>query len=200
MQNKTLLITRTGILLALTVVMQYLGSLLGSALTLGLGTQLLVGSLVNMMLFLTTLYCGILCALVVSFLAPIIAYLFGIMKVALPIVIPFVGLGNALLCCVFYSVLLIIKGKRLISLPISVVISAAIKFVFLALVLTPILSSFSMDETIISALTIIFGVTQLETALIGGVLFFSVYLILNKAKIKTATEIRMQANRSEKND
>ena len=200
MRNKTLLITRAGAFLALAVVMQYFGGLLGNALTLGIGTQLLVGSLVNMMLFLTTLYCGVLCALVVSFLTPTIAYMLGIMKVALPIVIPFIGMGNVLLCLIFYFILRIIKGKRTIILPISVVISAAIKFVFLALIFIPILSKFSIDKTIINALTVIFGITQLETALIGGVIFFGVYLILNKAKIKTADEIRIEANRSEKNE
>ena len=94
MDLSTKFITRTGLLLALTIGLQLLSRSLG-------GTTLITGSLVNMMLIVTTSILAWQGGAVVGFFTPIIAFLLGIMK--FPMLVPFIIIANLVLVLCYYS-------------------------------------------------------------------------------------------------
>jgi len=76
-------ITRTAILLALTVIFQSFRA-----------PQLITGTLVNGMLLISAGYVGMWSGVIIGLFTPVLAFLFGIMK--FPPMIPFIMIGNAL--------------------------------------------------------------------------------------------------------
>ena len=95
MNFSTKFVTRTGLLLALTIGLQLLSRSLG-------GTQLITGSLVNMMLLLSTMILGWQGGAAVGFFTPIIAVLLGIMGV--PVLVPAIIIANLVLVISHYFI------------------------------------------------------------------------------------------------
>ena len=92
--DKTRVVTRTGLALALLVVLQFLSSMALGSLP-QLAKQLITGSLVNMMLALSVVFIGMWPGIAVGILSSVLATLLGIGPV-FPVITPFIAASNAI--------------------------------------------------------------------------------------------------------
>ena len=146
MMNSTKFITRTGLLLALTIGLQLLSRSLG-------GTTLVTGSLVNMMLIISTVILGWQGGTAVGFFTPVIAVLIGIMK--FPLLVPFIVIANFVLVISYY---LLNNYNQYLGLGVG----AVVKFLVLALAVRKIIE---VPPPVVK----IMQLPQLYHALIGGI-------------------------------
>jgi hypothetical protein len=167
-------ITRTAVLIAITVVLQ--------ALTLQLGNQLITGSIVNLMLILSVMTGGLATGLTVGAVTPVLPTLLGFGPLW-PIV-PFIALGNMSLVALWHFI-----GNRKIGSSIyiayilALVTGATAKFLVLffgvAQLAVPILLRLPEPQaTVVSGL---FSYPQLITASTGGVCAIILLPLLQKA-------------------
>ena len=186
MNKKVLIIARTGIMLALVLVLQYVGALIGRAAFPGIGSTILVGSLVNFVLALAAFYCGIWGGLVIGMLTPVMALLIG--QMGQPVLFPFVGIGNALFVALMWA-----SGKlrwnEWIRLIAGLVAASAVKFCWMCFAVVPLLPALGIPEKAIPTLTVNFGLLQLWAALIGGAIAVLVKKALNRSGIKEEQEL-----------
>lgn len=156
-------ITKTGLLLALALVIQ-----------IGLApfAQPVVGPLVNMVLLLSVAVVGPLGAAMVGGLTPIVAFLVGIMTL-LP-VLPVIMMGNV----VFVMVLWI---SRRWSPVIGVMLAALAKFSVMAVGVRILASAFltNLPPPVIATLSL----PQLSSALLGGFMGVLVLRYLPKSLV-----------------
>lgn len=159
-------ITRTAVLLALIIVVQFLHL-----------QQPVTGPLINMIILIAGISTGFIGGISIAFLSPWTAYItqthaaFGSI---LPVV-PFIMIGNAVYVCVF--LLFRIKKKNLITDSIGIILGSIIKFLILYSAVTYILVN--LKKPII----LLMSFPQLITALIGGVLALILEQILKPSKI-----------------
>ena len=92
MNKRTLWITRTAVLTAMLVVLQ--------AATQATGNTVITGSVVNMLLIISVMACGILSGIAVAVISPVMAKLIGIGP--LWSLIPFIMAGNITLVLVWH--------------------------------------------------------------------------------------------------
>ena len=185
--KKTMWITRTGVLLALLLALQW--ATLGTKAFAG---QYITGSLVNCVLAVSALTAGLSSGLVIAMLSPIFAYLLGIAPQL--VVVPAIMAGNCALVLVLWAV-----GRGDAPMwrkAVAVVLAAVCKFVVLYLLVVQVIcgvgASFLLGQSffgapvllqpMIQALPLTFSWPQLITALIGGTLGVLVSRILGKAK------------------
>ena len=159
MRNKILWITRTAVMVALLITLQWATSSLG---------QFVTGSCVNAVLVVATLTAGIWSGVAVALLSPFCAFLLGIGPKLIQIV-PAIALGNVVLVLL---VALLLGGK---ALPwwrkvLGVVASAIAKFLVLYLavvqVIIPLMGE-ALKQKQVETFTAMFSWPQLVTALIG---------------------------------
>ena len=170
----TVFITRTAILLALTLVFQYLGRFI----PLGPNSNFIVGPLVNACLLITAHFVGIGSAAIVSVVTPLFAALTNTSATA-PFVLmfsPFIAAGNFVYALMYW--LLYKKGKAAASG--GTAIGAVLKFLLLSQGVKFMLGIKEMPGPAQTALTLMFGWPQLVTAAIGGVLAMAVIVVLEK--------------------
>lgn len=187
--KKTMWITRTGVLLALLLALQW--ATLGTKAFAG---QYITGSLVNCVLAVSALTAGLSSGLVIALLSPIFAYLLGIAPQL--VVVPAIMAGNCALVLVLWAV-----GRGDAPMwrkAVAVVLAAVCKFVVLYLLVVQVIcgvgASFLLGQSffgapvllqpMIQALPLTFSWPQLITALIGGVLGILVSKILSRAGAK----------------
>ena len=181
MKKNVLWITRTAVLLALLVVLQWLTKPWG---------QLVTGSCVNGVLAIAALFGGISCSLTVALVSPVCAYLFGIAPQVLTV--PVIMLGNA----VFVAVLGVLGGvkKPLWRNAMGWVIGAVGKFLVLyvlvqygicGILADGLMAQGLLKAPMLKALPATFGATQLVTALIGGGVALAMLPVLKKAIKRT---------------
>ena len=187
--KKTIWITRTGVLLALLLALQW--ATLGTKAFAG---QYITGSLVNCVLAVSALTAGLSSGLVIALLSPIFAYLLGIAPQL--VVVPAIMAGNCALVLVLWAV-----GRGDAPMwrkAVAVVLAAVCKFVVLYLLVVQVIcgvgASFLLGQSffgapvllqpMIQALPLTFSWPQLITALIGGVLGILVSKILARAGAK----------------
>jgi uncharacterized membrane protein len=172
--EKVLWITRTAVLIAITVVLQ--------ALTLQLGNQFITGSIVNLMLILAVMTCGLATGLTVSAVTPVLPTLLGFGPLW-PIV-PFIALGNMALVTLWHFIGNRNIGNNIyIAYIMALVAGAVAKFLVLffgvSRLAVPVLLSLPEPQaTVISGL---FSYPQLITASIGGVCAIILLPLLLKA-------------------
>lgn len=192
MKNKsTLWIARTGLMLALLVVAQFIGSKLIPAGAVVLGpmsiTQLITGSLVNMILILTAAVVGLWSGVAVGVLSAVLALVLGIQGQA--IITPAVALGNVvivLVTWVFFS-LAAKKGQKPFGVLgiAGIVVGAAAKCVFLWLSVPALLTLVpEIKPQVAEKLSMMFSYPQFVTALIGGALALAVIPAVKKVASK----------------
>ncbi len=163
MKEKTLWITRTGLLLALLIALQ--------AITRPLG-QLVTGSCVNALLALSAGLCGTACGLTVALLSPVFAWLLGIAPQIL--VVPAIMLGNAVFILVLSrSPRSGLQIRQLACWLAAACAKAAVLYSLVKLVLCGCLAPALTAQGLLSqamqkALPLQFSWPQLVTALIGG--------------------------------
>ena len=93
-KGKTLWITRTAVFIALLVVLQ--------AATASLGNTIITGSVVNMLLVVSVMTCGMMSGLCVAVISPVMAKLIGIGP--LWSLIPFIIAGNITLILTWHFI------------------------------------------------------------------------------------------------
>lgn len=187
MNKKLMLLTRTAVMLACVIVFQWLGKLLGDAIFPGVGSTILVGSLVNLVLYVTTIFCGVIGAVCVGLLTPVMALVIG--QLAFPILIPFVGLGNVILVLTFWAIAKYIKIPDLACKALGVVGGSLLKFLYMGFALVALLPVLGFNEKQVAMMSVNYGWVQLVAAIIGGIIFYGVYKGLQKAGLKSVSEL-----------
>ena len=175
MKSKALWVTRTAVMLALLITLQWLTKPLG---------QLVTGSCVNAVLAVTVLVCGMSSGVTVALLSPVFAYLLGIAPQILTV--PAIMIGNT----AFVVVLRLTYGKALWKSAIGLLAAALCKFALLYVLVTyvicgvlaqPLLAQGLLKEPMLKMLPATFSAPQLVTALIGGAVALAIAPVLKKA-------------------
>ncbi|HEY3314550.1 MAG TPA: ECF transporter S component [Bacillota bacterium] len=159
------LITRTAILLALTVAAQLFSGRLGQAVT---------GPLVNGMLFISAYAVGAVGGILIGAITPWVALAYGLVKAPAAAVVPFIMVGNALLVIVFAA---FHRVSRTWGRYPGVAVAAVVKFLALAGAVRYLLS---LKPAVAAA----FGVPQLFTALGGGVIGLVIMAALDRVWVQ----------------
>lgn len=165
--HRTLWVTRTGVLIALLVVLQWATSAMG---------QYVTGSCVNAVLAVATLAGGLWSGVAVAAQSPFCAKLFGIGPQLIQIV-PAIAVGNL----VFVLVLHFVCRKQKI---VGLICGAAAKFGTLYLLvvqfIVPMLAE-NLKPQQIATFSAMFSYPQLITALIGGSVAMAILPVLKRA-------------------
>ena len=159
MKNRIFWITRTGVLIALLIALQWATS--------GLG-QFVTGSCVNAVLVIATLVAGQFSGIVVALLSPFCAFLLGIGPRLIQIV-PAIALGNVVF--VWFVHILLGRGDTVLwQKVLRIVLCAGAKFLTLYIavvgVLIPTMGP-AVSQKQAQTFTSMFSWPQLVTALIG---------------------------------
>lgn len=164
---QTKMITRTAMLLALTLVFQ---------IGFRQFAQPVVGPLVNMMLIISVMLVGMPSAMMIGILTPLIAFVAGIIGV-FPL-IPMIIAGNMVYVLVFG----IIKEKAAFPLgaPVAVVAASLAKFALLFTAVRTVLPLMIVEVK--PPVIATFSLPQLYTALVGGFLALLLYKMLPMGK------------------
>lgn len=170
-KDKVRYLTRTAMLLALTIVFQSVGRFF----PFGPNNNFIVGPLVNACLIISAGLIGIYAGAAVSILSPFGAILTGAV-LPLPLA-PFVALGNFALVLLFYTFR---KNKV-----IGIILGAFAKFAVIYGSLIYIIPYFKLlPAKQVAALTgAAFGWPQLATALMGGIIAAPVIARLEKSRL-----------------
>lgn len=137
-----------------------------------LHNQIITGSLVNAMLFISVAVSGLFGASLICLLPSIFALYTGTLPFSLAPLIPFIMAGNLILVLTFYFF-------RKYNYWLGAISASLLKFLFLFIVSSVIINYF-LSGTAAKAATVMFSWLQLLTALSGGVL---AYLILKFSKM-----------------
>ncbi|KAJ52499.1 hypothetical protein BD780_001816 [Clostridium tetanomorphum] len=158
--NSSQRLVRSSLLLAIAIIVQGIGRSFPQI------SQLLVGSIVNAVLIISTLTCGVLWGILVGGLTPLLAWIIGQLPAPMGPFIPFIMLGNIIFILMFS-----LGHKRENWIPyIFLVIAAIFKFGFLYMSANKFINLFNLGipPKVASKLVIMMGTPQLITALIGG--------------------------------
>lgn len=173
-KDKILWITRTAVLIALLVALQWATS--------GLG-QFVTGSCVNCVLVIAALFAGLWGGVTVAVVSPFCAFLLGIGPKLLQIV-PIIALGNLVLVLIFYFALGRKTSEKLWPAVLTALLAAIAKFAVLYVavvkVFIPLMGS-ALPEKQAQTFTAMFSWPQLVTALIGSALALALTPLLKKA-------------------
>jgi riboflavin transporter len=175
LKNNLRKLIRASMLLAIAIVFQIIGRNTPQV------SQFLVGPVVNAILILTAVVCGIQWGVGVGIITPILAWLVGQLAAPMAPFIPFIMAGNLLYVVCFGILNKYIKyGSYL-----GVGLGSLIKFAFLSISASKLVSIFSINipSKVASKLIIAMGVPQLITAVIGGILALIFINILSKRKL-----------------
>ncbi len=173
MNRSTRLITYTAVLLALTLLFQSLRIIFPALALVSFGPfnllQLIVGTLVNLCLFVSVWQVGLTSGLLLSVIAPIVAFMSG--QLPIPHMIAVVALGNIALCVVAW----IPSLNRIVSMIGAAVAKFALMAVLVLYLVIPVLLPAAVSEApkvakITAALSAAFVWPQLIAALAAGVL------------------------------
>jgi hypothetical protein len=170
MDNKTRMITRTALLLAVAIVFQFLGRMLGSY------NNFIVGPVVNAVLIIATGIVGFWSGTAIAVIAPLVSAFTNKAAIA-PLVLafsPFIILGNFIIVLSFY--LLRKKSKTA-----GIAAGAVFKFGFLYAAILVFTHVVKMPSKAAVSLTTLFSWTQLLTALIGGAIALLILKPLEKS-------------------
>lgn len=175
-KSNILWITRTAILTALLIILQ--------AATAPLGNTLITGSIVNLLLILSVMTSGLLSGATVAIISPIVAKFFGIGP--LWSLLPFIILGNIALIFIWHFIGKRSTWKKVTIWGIALVTAAIAKFLVLYLGIVKIAVPFllGLPEQQAAAISSLFSIPQLVTAVFGGILAILVLPILKKALSK----------------
>jgi len=157
--KKVLWITRTAVLIALTVVLQ--------AATLQLGNQIITGSIVNLMLIISVMTCGLPTGLAVGIFSPVMPTLLGFGPVW-PVV-PFIALGNMALVSAWHFIGNRKIGSIYVSYVIATIAGALVKFSILYFGIVRIAMPYILGLDRGHIMSVLFSYPQLITASAGGV-------------------------------
>ena len=172
MKMKTRQITVTAIMLAICIASQFFKNL----------SVYITGPIINAALILTVLYAGLACGIILSIITPVTAFFItgSPVMAAIPAMFPCIMAGNAILVlCVA-----LLKGKlgSKAGFPVSIVIGSILKGLFMGLIILPNMLPEKMAP-MLKVLQLQFSLTQVVTALIGGVYAFIIAAALRKTSL-----------------
>lgn len=164
MKMKTRTITVTAIMVALCVVVQ---------LFKNPGTIPITGGLINLILIIDTLYCGLVSGIILSVIAPITSFIITQSPIiaAVPMILPFIMIGNIVLVLFAWAVRC--KKLELNLLPLSLVAGSVAKWAAMTLLIVKwVLPTFgsSLAPKIYNMAAVTYSTTQLYAALVGTAL------------------------------
>ena len=173
-------ITYTGVMIAVTLLFQSLRLFFPGLVLFSFGTfslmQILIGALVNLCLLITSWNAGIAPGLLLSFLAPVAAFMQG--QLPIPHMIAVVSAGNAIYCLIAW-IPFATAGTRFAL----TILAALAKFGLLSLLVlrlvVPVLLPAALTgapqiEKVAAALTGGFVWPQLLTGVLGGLLAYAI--------------------------
>lgn len=172
-KQRILWITRTAIFIALLIVMQLA--------TAPLGNPLVTGSIVNFLLIVSVMTCGVASGLSVAVVSPIMAKLLGIGPFWS--LIPFIILGNVVLVLLWYAIGNFKKGRKLFGQIIALVAAAFAKSIvlYIGIVKIAIPVMLKLPDQQAMAISNMFSFSQLITATVGGAVALLILPVLRKA-------------------
>lgn len=172
MKMKTRTITVTAIMVALCVVVQ---------LFKNPGTIPVTGGLINMIIIIDTLYCGLTSGIIISIVAPITSFIItqSPMIASVPMILPFIMIGNVVIVLFAWAVRC--KKLELNLLPLSLVAGSFAKWGVMTLSIVQwVLPVFGTDLSpkmkTVAATT--YSTTQLYAALAGTALTCIIWPII----------------------
>lgn len=179
MRNKILYITRTALMLALLITLQWATKAFG---------QIVTGSCVNGVLAVTALCVGLPGGITVAVLSPIFAFLLGIAPNV--VTVPVIMLGNASYVLIFALLRKVnwanwgikISALALACVAKFSVMYALVKWVICGVLADGLLAQGVLKPPMLNVLPTTFGVAQLLTALLGGALAIVVESALTKIR------------------
>ena len=168
-------VTKTAILLALTLVFQSLRMIIPQVMIPGLGQldQYIIGSLVNATLIVATLSTGISSGIVIGVATPVIALLQG--EIAFPLLVPAVALGNIAIVVIIGF---LFDKNKIMALIAGAVGKFIVLYTTINLIVLPLLiPTLPADKgaTVKVMMSFKFGYPQLITAAIGGLIVYLIY-------------------------
>ena len=158
MNKQYKIVTRTGLLLALTLVFQSLRFIIPIPVFL---STFFIGSLVNACLLVALETVGIKPALLIVLVAPIVAYFQQLLP--LPIFIIPVALGNAIYIGVFFI------SKRW-NRWLQIGVAASSKMIFMYVAFSWLLTLLVIPAKLAAGLMLVMSWPQLVTGVVGGIL------------------------------
>jgi uncharacterized membrane protein len=160
MQNKIRWITRTAIFLALLIVLQ--------VATVPLGNTLITGSIVNFMLVISVMTCGLASGLTIAAISPVMAKFLGVGP--LWSLIPFIAAGNIVLVLLWHILGNRSGGRRYIAYIAALLCAAVTKFLvlYIGIVKIAVPVFLGLPEQQSAVISNMFSIPQLFTALVGG--------------------------------
>ena len=168
----TKFITRTAVLLALTIVFQ----VAGRSIPLGPNSNFIVGPLVNACLIISTAIAGLWSGTIISIVAPYFAALTSHSPLS-PFILafsPFIAAGNFIL-------VLMIHLLRKRNYFVGLISGSVLKFIVLYGGLHIMLGIKTLPGPQAQMVSFLFSWPQLVTALAGGVIAYSVLKVLLKS-------------------
>lgn len=173
MNKKVLWITQTGVLVALLIISQ--------AVTASLGNTIITGSIVNLILIVSVMICGLYTGVTVALISPIFAKFFGIGP--LWTLIPFIAMGNIVIVICWYLIGNKIAKKQIVMHVIACIVGAACKALTLYIMIAQFAVPFLLQlaEPQASVISATFSLPQFITAMIGGGLAVVMIPVLKKA-------------------
>lgn len=172
-RKMNLWITRTAVFIALLVVLQ--------AATAVLGSTIITGSVVNMLLIVSVMTCGIMSGLCVAVISPVMAKLIGIGP--LWSLIPFIVAGNMILVLIWHF-----AGNRhwrqkhtaqVIALTTAALAKFLVLYMGIVQIAVPLLLELPEPQAVV--ISNMFSIPQLLTALLGGGMALLMLPTLKKA-------------------
>lgn len=172
-KKRTQWITHTALFIAMLAVLQ--------AATAPLGNIIITGSIVNLLLIISVMTCGLASGLSVAVISPIIAKLIGIGPFW--VLIPFITAGNVILVLLWHFVGGRETNHRYAAGIIALITAAASKFfvLYIGIVKIAVPLLLNLPEQQAKVISSMFSFTQLITAAIGGIIAIMILPSLKKA-------------------
>ncbi len=158
-------LTRTAILLALTLVVQMMGL-----------PQYATGPLVNTMLYMAAVFVGICAGVAIGVITPVVAFWRGILPAPLGPMIPFIAIGNAVLVIIFG----LLEPRGRLAAILGVLVASVAKFLVLS-------SAVRFVVEVKPAIATMMQMPQLFTALAGG----AIALVASEILLRTRAVKRL---------
>ena len=159
-KEKILWITRTAIFVALLVVLQVLTARFGNIVT---------GSVVNLMLIVAVMTCGLASGSAVAVISPVMA---KFLSIGPPWgLIPFIAAGNIVLVILWHFIGNRNMGSNYAAYVTALIIAAAAKFLvlYIGIVKIAVPTFLGLPEHQAAVISNMFSIPQIITALIGGI-------------------------------
>ncbi len=175
-KNRILWVTRTAIFIALLIVLQ--------AVTAPLGNILVTGAIVNMMLIVSVMTCGLSSGFAVAVVSPVMAKFFGIGPFWS--LIPFIVAGNVVLIILWYFIGNRYARRKYLAYVAALICAATAKFLvlYIGIVQIAVPVFLGLPEQQAAVISNMFSIPQLITAIIGGAMAVLLFSRLKQATAK----------------